>query len=76
MPPTTLEEERVELVAKLGENIVVVGAERNEAGDGEVVAAYVHPPAKKIGVLVARAGDARAGPDGRDAHRRARSPCT
>jgi elongation factor Ts len=47
-----LDEERVELVAKLGENIVVVGAERYEAGDGEVVASYVHPPAAKIGVLV------------------------
>ena len=48
----TLEEERVELVAKLGENIVVVGAERYEAGEGEVVAEYIHPPAQKIGVLV------------------------
>jgi elongation factor Ts len=48
----TLEDERTELVAKLGENIVVVGAERYEAGDGEVVSDYVHPPAQKIGVLV------------------------
>lgn len=48
----SLEEERVELVAKLGENIAVVGAERYEAGDGEVVADYIHPPAQKIGVLV------------------------
>ncbi len=48
-----LEEERVELVAKLGENIAIVGAERYEAsGDGEVVADYIHPPAQKIGVLV------------------------
>jgi elongation factor Ts len=47
-----LEAERVELVAKLGENIVVVGAERFEAPDGHVVAAYAHPPANKIGVLV------------------------
>jgi elongation factor Ts len=47
-----LEDERTELVAKLGENIVVVGAERYEAGDGEVVSDYVHPPAQKIGVLV------------------------
>ncbi len=38
--------------AKLGENIVVVGAERYEIGDGEVVNAYAHPPANKIGVLV------------------------
>ena len=48
-----LEQERVELVAKLGENIAVVGAERYQAdGDGEVVADYIHPPAQKIGVLV------------------------
>jgi elongation factor Ts len=47
-----LEAERVELVAKLGENVVVVGAERYEAGDGEVVSDYIHPPAQKIGVLV------------------------
>ena len=47
-----LGDERTELVAKLGENIVVVGAERYEGRDGEVVAEYVHPPAQKIGVLV------------------------
>ena len=47
-----LEEERVELVAKLGENVVVVGAERYEIQDGEVAADYIHPPARKIGVLV------------------------
>ncbi|HEU0248255.1 MAG TPA: translation elongation factor Ts [Gaiellaceae bacterium] len=48
----SLEQERVELIAKLGENIVVVGAERFEAPDGNVVAGYAHPPANKIGVLV------------------------
>ena len=47
-----LEEERVELIARLGENIEIVGAARLEAEDGEVQAAYVHPPAQKIGVLV------------------------
>jgi elongation factor Ts len=46
------EDERIELVAKLGENIVVVGAERFEAPAGNVIAAYAHPPANKIGVLV------------------------
>lgn len=46
-----LESERTELAARLGENIVVVGAERFEA-DGGVLSAYVHPPANKIGVLV------------------------
>ena len=45
-----LEGERMELMGKLGENIVVVGATR--FNDGVVVAAYVHPPANKIGVLV------------------------
>ena len=52
----TLEEERVDVAAKLGENIVVVGAERYEAGSGEIVGAYTHPPANKIGVLVKLAG--------------------
>jgi elongation factor Ts len=51
-----LEDERVGLVAKLGENVVVRGAARFEAGDGEVVAVYVHPPANKIGVLVRAKG--------------------
>ena len=44
------DEERLALMGKLGENIVVVGAERFD--DGGTVAAYVHPPANKIGVLV------------------------
>jgi elongation factor Ts len=48
----TLEDDRVDLAGKLGENIVVVGAERYEAGSGEIVGAYTHPPANKIGVLV------------------------
>jgi elongation factor Ts len=47
-----LESDRVDLSGKLGENIVVVGAERYDAGSGEVVGAYTHPPANKIGVLV------------------------
>lgn len=48
----SLEQDRVDVSAKLGENIVVVGAERYETGDGEVVNAYAHPPANKIGVIV------------------------
>jgi elongation factor Ts len=52
----SVEEERVELIAKLGENIVIVGAERFDAPDGSVVAGYAHPPANKIGVLVELAG--------------------
>ena len=47
-----LEERRVELIGKLGENIVVTGAERYEAGSGETLGAYAHPPANKIGVVV------------------------
>jgi elongation factor Ts len=54
-----LETERVELIAKLGENIVVVGGARFEAVDGGAIAAYAHPPANKLGVLVqTRGGDA------------------
>ena len=45
-----LDAERLELMGKLGENIVVIGATRFD--DGGTVAAYVHPPANKIGVLV------------------------
>ncbi|MGH3137658.1 MAG: translation elongation factor Ts [Gaiellaceae bacterium] len=52
----SLEQERVELIAKLGENIVIVGAERFDAPDGNVVAGYAHPPANKIGVLVELSG--------------------
>jgi elongation factor Ts len=48
----SLEDERVELVASLGENIAVVGAVRYEAGEGQVLDGYVHPPANKLGVLV------------------------
>jgi elongation factor Ts len=47
-----LEAERVELAAKLGENIAVRGAVRFEAEEGEILAGYVHPPANKIGVLI------------------------
>jgi elongation factor Ts len=54
-----LEDERTELVGKLGENVVVAGAARFEKqGGDETVAAYVHPPANKIGVLVRAKGPA------------------
>jgi elongation factor Ts len=45
----SLEQDRVDVGAKLGENIVIVGAERYEGG---LLNAYAHPPANKIGVLV------------------------
>ena len=57
-----LEPERAELVAKLGENIAIVGAARFEAIGGGLVAAYAHPPANKLGVLLQlRGGDAELG---------------
>jgi elongation factor Ts len=51
-----LEDERMELVARLGENIEIVGAARMEADEGETLASYIHPPAQKIGVLVRATG--------------------
>jgi elongation factor Ts len=54
--PEQLETARAELVARLGENIVVDAA-RMEAGEGESLAEYVHPPANKIGVLVRVKGE-------------------
>jgi elongation factor Ts len=59
---TELDAERTDLSAKLGENIVVAGAARFEAVDGGLVAAYAHPPANKLGVLLQlRGGDADLG---------------
>ena len=56
---TKLEEQRLDLVARLGENVEIRGAARLEAAEGELLAEYVHPPANKIGVLVkVRGGDA------------------
>jgi elongation factor Ts len=52
-----LETQRAQLVARLGENIAVVDAARMEAGEGESLAEYVHPPANKIGVLVRLKGE-------------------
>jgi elongation factor Ts len=55
----SLEDERIELVGKIGENIAVRGAARFEKqGEDEVISAYVHPPANKIGVLVRARGPA------------------
>jgi elongation factor Ts len=48
----TLEEQRVELTTKMGENIQVVGAKRMTAADGELLSFYVHSPANKVGALV------------------------
>jgi elongation factor Ts len=55
-----LEEERKELIAKLGENIAILGPARFEAVDGGVIDGYVHPPANKLGVLVQLRGGGQA----------------
>jgi len=55
-----LEDDRKELIGKIGENIIVRGATRFETGRGEAIAAYVHPPANKIGVLVKAEGSPEA----------------
>jgi elongation factor Ts len=47
-----LEPRRQELSARLGENIQIVGARRMRADHDEEFVSYVHPPAKKIGVLL------------------------
>ena len=47
-----LEQEREELIGKIGENIAIVGTARFEAVDGATIEGYVHPPANKLGVLV------------------------
>jgi elongation factor Ts len=57
---SSLEGERVELAAKLGENIQVVGTKRMEASGGEALSYYVHSPANKVGALVhTKGGDAQ-----------------
>ena len=57
-----LEEERVALSGKLGENIVVVGGARFEAVEGARISAYAHPPAHKFGALIhLRGGDEELG---------------
>jgi elongation factor Ts len=57
-----LEEERVALSVKLGENIAVVGAARFEAVEGAKIHAYSHAPHNKFGALVhVRGGDDELG---------------
>jgi elongation factor Ts len=57
---SSLEDARAELVGKIGENIAVRGAARFESSNGEALAAYIHPPANKIGVLVKAEGSPEA----------------
>jgi elongation factor Ts len=47
-----LEDERLQLSGKLGENVAVAGRARFEAVDGARIEGYAHPPANKLGVLV------------------------
>jgi elongation factor Ts len=54
--PGDLEEQRVDVAAKLGENVQVVGTRRLEAGDGEFFDVYLHTPANRIGALVLARG--------------------
>jgi elongation factor Ts len=57
----SLEDGRVAVAAKLGENVQVVGAKRMEATDGEQLTFYAHSPANKVGALVkTKGGDADA----------------
>ncbi len=59
---SSLETERVELAAKLGENIQVAGTKRMEASSDETISSYVHPPANKVGAMVkTRGGDPEVG---------------
>src|SRR5579862_1636956 len=56
-----LEDKRVELSAKLGENIQVLGAKQLVAAEGDHLQYYVHTPANKVGALVrTRGGDPEA----------------
>ncbi len=55
-----LEPERVEVAAKLGENIQIVGSKHMEAGQDELLSSYIHPPGK-VGALVrTKGGDSQA----------------
>jgi elongation factor Ts len=55
-----LEPDRVEVAAKLAENIQIIGAKRMDAADGELLSSYVHPPGK-VGALVrTKGGDPQA----------------
>jgi elongation factor Ts len=54
--PSALEDERVELAARLGENIQVVGTKRIASDDGELISYYVHSPANKVGAIVKTKG--------------------
>jgi elongation factor Ts len=58
--PGDLEEQRVDVGARLGENIQIVGNGRMTAGAGETLTSYIHPPGK-IGVLILGKGSSDVG---------------
>jgi elongation factor Ts len=51
-----LEERRIDLSGRLGENIQIASVRRMSGGHGESFHSYVHPPAHKIGVLIKTKG--------------------
>ena len=51
-----VEERRLELIGRIGENVEIRGASRLDAEGDELLAEYVHPPANKVGVLVRVSG--------------------
>jgi elongation factor Ts len=57
--PGDLEEQRVDVAARLGENIQIVGSRRLEAGSGEYFDTYVHTPQNRIGAVVLARGGSR-----------------
>jgi elongation factor Ts len=50
-----LEEQRVDVAARLGENVQIVGSRRIGSSDGASFDAYIHPPGK-VGALVLARG--------------------
>jgi len=55
-----LEPERVDVAAKLAENIQIIGAKRMAAAGDELLSSYIHPPGK-VGALVrTKGGDPQA----------------
>jgi elongation factor Ts len=57
--PGDLEEQRVDVAARLGENVQVVGSRRLEASEGTFFDVYLHTPQNKIGALVLARGGSR-----------------
>jgi elongation factor Ts len=56
----SLESDRVNIAAKLGENIQIIGSKRMEATGDELLSSYIHPPGK-VGALVrTKGGDPQA----------------